>query len=82
MLSRSIYRVFCKPNKLTWSNSEELAEILYTKYGKTFDPLNVRFTELHRMITELPEFCDDPEKSTEKKLENIQMQWFEMFEDD
>ena len=45
------------------------------------DPLSVRFTDLHRYVTELPEFKGDPQKSTEAKLEAIQMAWHEEFQD-
>jgi hypothetical protein len=31
--------------------------------------------DLHRYVTELSEFKDDPKKSTEGKLEAIQMAW-------
>jgi FeS assembly protein IscX len=43
--------------------------------------LTVRFTDLHRYVTELPEFKDDPKKSNEGKLEAIQMAWHEEFQD-
>jgi FeS assembly protein IscX len=45
------------------------------------DPLTVRFTDLHRFVTELADFADDPEKSNEARLEAIQMAWHEEFED-
>ena len=35
------------------------------------------FTELHKMVGELPKFDDDPKKSNEKILEAIQMAWLE-----
>ena len=41
----------------------------------------MRFTDLHRLVTELPEFKDDPKKSTEGKLEAIQMAWHAEFLD-
>lgn len=41
------------------------------------DPLAVRFTDLHRMVTELEDFDDDPKASNEAKLEAIQMAWYE-----
>jgi FeS assembly protein IscX len=37
----------------------------------------VRFTDLHRYVTGLPGFADDPAKSNEAKLEAIQMAWHE-----
>jgi FeS assembly protein IscX len=45
------------------------------------NPLEVRFTELHKMVTELPGFVDDPQKSNEGKLEAIQMAWYEEWQD-
>ena len=45
------------------------------------DPLGVRFTDLHRWVTALPGFADDPKKSNEKILEAIQMAWLEERED-
>ena len=45
------------------------------------NPLEVRFTELHRYVTELPGFADDPKKSNEGKLEAIQMAWHEEWQD-
>ena len=41
--------------------------------------LTVRFTDLHRWVTELPGFSGDPKASTEGKLEAIQMAWLEEF---
>ena len=41
------------------------------------DPQFVRFTDLHRWVTELPGFDDDPERSNEKILEAIQAAWIE-----
>jgi FeS assembly protein IscX len=43
--------------------------------------LTVRFTDLHRYVTELPEFDDDPKRSNESKLEAIQMAWYEEYKD-
>lgn len=63
---------------LTWDHTEDIALELHEKYPET-DPLTVRFTELHKWITELPGFRDDPAKSTEGKLEAIQMAWLEEY---
>lgn len=41
------------------------------------DPQLVRFTDLHRWVTELEDFDDDPEGSNEKILEAIQMNWID-----
>lgn len=39
------------------------------------DNINLLFTDLHKWITELKGFQDDPNKSNEKILESIQMAW-------
>lgn len=64
--------------KLTWSDTEDIAIALSEKYPD-MDPLAVRFTDLHRWVTELPDFEDDPKKSNESILEAIQMAWFEEY---
>lgn len=63
---------------LTWDHTEDIALELQEKHPDT-DPLTVRFTDLHKWITELPNFKDDPAKSTEGKLEAIQMAWYEEY---
>jgi FeS assembly protein IscX len=65
---------------LYWDDAEDIGLLLADKYPN-INPLEVRFTDLHRMIAELPTFVDDPEKSTEGKLEAIQMAWNEEYED-
>jgi FeS assembly protein IscX len=42
----------------------------------------VRFTDLHKWITELEDFSDDPLGSTEGKLEAIQMAWYEEWQEE
>jgi len=64
--------------KLTWQDAEEIALELYEKFPN-IDPLAVRFTDLHRYVTELPAFSDDPKKSNEGILEGIQMAWVEEY---
>jgi FeS assembly protein IscX len=65
---------------LTWDHTEDIALELYDKYPDV-DPLQVRFTDLHKWITELEDFSDDPAKSSEGKLEAIQMAWYEEWKD-
>jgi FeS assembly protein IscX len=62
--------------KLSWTDSEDIGIALFEKFPDT-DPLKVRFTDLHKFVTELDDFDDDPAKSNEPKLEAIQMAWFE-----
>lgn len=68
------------PADLTWDTAEDIALALADKFPDQ-NPLEVRFTDLHRFVTELPNFTGDPKASTEGKLEAIQMAWHEEFED-
>jgi len=65
---------------ITWKDTEEIAITLLEKFPDT-DPLTVRFTDLHRWVTELDGFADDPTASNESILEAIQMAWHEEFQD-
>ena len=62
--------------KLTWRDTEDIAILLYEAHPDV-NPLHVRFTDLHRWVTELDGFGDDPRKSNEGLLEGIQMAWLE-----
>ena len=64
--------------ELTWDNTENIALALLEKFPDT-DPLTVRFTDLHKWVTELEDFSDDPKASNEGKLEAIQMAWHEEY---
>ena len=64
------------PKPLTWNDAEDLG-ILLSETHPEIDPLSLRFTDLHRYVTELPGFSDDPKASNEGKLEAIQMAWHE-----
>jgi len=66
--------------KLTWQSLDDIALALYEKFPDT-DPTHIRFTDLHKWITELEGFDDDPLKSNEAKLERIQMAWLEEYQD-
>lgn len=66
--------------KIGWHDAEEIALLLLEKHPN-LDPLTVRFTDLHKMVTELPGFEDDPKKSNEAILEAIQMAWHEEYQD-
>jgi len=65
---------------MTWDDAEGIALALTGKYPD-LDPLTVRFTDLRRWVTELPEFRDDPKASSEGKLEAIQMAWLDEWRD-
>jgi len=65
---------------ITWDHTEDIAIELYDKFPDV-DPLKVRFTDLHKWVTELKDFADDPAKSSEGRLEAIQMAWYEEWQD-
>ena len=65
---------------LTLKEPEEIAIQLVEKFPD-LDPLTVRFADLHKWVTELPDFSDDPKASTESALESIQMAWYEEYKD-
>jgi FeS assembly protein IscX len=65
---------------LKWNDIEDVAIELADAHAN-LDPLTVRFTDLHRYVTELPGFDDDPKASNEAKLEAIQMAWLEEHRD-
>jgi FeS assembly protein IscX len=61
---------------LTWEKAEDIGIELFEQYPD-LDPLKVRFTDLHKYVIALEDFNDDPMKSSEGKLEAIQMAWYE-----
>jgi FeS assembly protein IscX len=65
---------------LSWTDAEDIGIELQERHPE-LDPLAVRFTDLHRFVTELPDFADDPAKSNESRLEAIQMAWYEEYKD-
>jgi FeS assembly protein IscX len=62
--------------KLAWTDVREIGIELSAKHPDV-DPLSVRFTDLHRWVTELEGFEGDPKKSNEQILEAIQMAWID-----
>ena len=66
---------------LSWSDTEEIGLQLYEKYPN-LKPLTVRFTDLRQWVCELEEFEGDPQESNEKKLEAVQMAWYEEWKSD
>jgi len=68
------------PQALTWDNAEDIAIELADKFPDQ-NPIEARFTDLHRYVTELANFSDDPKASNESKLEAIQMAWYEEYQD-
>ena len=64
------------PATFDWDDTEEIGIQLAEKFPD-IDPLSVRFTDLHKWVTELEGFAGDPKLSSEGKLESIQMAWLE-----
>jgi len=61
---------------MKWTDTLDIAIALSEKFPEV-DPRYVRFTDLHQWVTELDGFSDDPNKSSEKILEAIQMTWID-----
>lgn len=61
---------------MKWTNIRDIAIELEEKYPDV-DNVNLRFTDLHKWVTSLEGFDDDPERSNEKILEAIQMAWID-----
>jgi FeS assembly protein IscX len=59
---------------LRWTEVQDIAIELEDAHPEA-DVVNLRFTDLHRWVMELPGFEDDPNRSNEKILEAIQMAW-------
>jgi FeS assembly protein IscX len=62
--------------KLIWKDAEEIAWALLDRYPDQ-NPLLLSFPKLQKMVTELPDFADNPQTSNEAILEAIQMAWHE-----
>ena len=61
---------------LRWTDVRDIAIELDERHPDV-DVMQIRFTDLHRWVCELPGFADDPKKSNEKILEAIQMAWLD-----
>lgn len=61
---------------MKWTDTLDIAIALSEQHTEV-DPQYLRFTDLHRWVTELAEFDDDPSRSNEKILEAIQMAWID-----
>lgn len=62
--------------KLRWTDVREIAIELEERHPEA-DNVNLRFTDLHRWVMELPDFEDDATRSNEKILEAIQAAWID-----
>lgn len=61
---------------MKWTDIHDIAIELEERYPDK-DNVNLRFTDLHKWVTGLPDFKDDPNKSNEKILEAIQQAWID-----
>ena len=61
---------------IKWTDTLDIAIMLEEKYPDV-DNVNLRFTDLHKWVTGLEGFQDDPKNSNEKILEAIQMAWID-----
>tara|TARA_Y100001970_G_scaffold45170_1_gene56604 strand:+ start:51 stop:245 length:195 start_codon:yes stop_codon:yes gene_type:complete len=61
---------------MLWTDVNEIAIELCEKHAD-IDPRYILFTDLHNLVLSLEGFNDDPNKSNEKILEAIQMNWIE-----
>ena len=62
--------------KLRWTDVRDIAIELEVAHPEA-DNVNLRFTDLHKWVLELPDFADEPARSNEKILEAIQAAWIE-----
>jgi FeS assembly protein IscX len=62
--------------KLRWTDVRDIA-IALEEAHPDIDNVNLRFTDLHKWVLALPGFDDDPNRSSEKILEAIQMAWID-----
>lgn len=61
---------------LTWTDTLDIA-IELDEHHPDVNPLQVNFVDLRNWILALDDFDDDPERSSEKILEAVQMAWIE-----
>ena len=61
---------------LKWTDTLDIAIELAERHDDV-DPQYVRFTDLHAWVCALEDFDDDPNRSSEKILEAIQMAWID-----
>ncbi len=61
---------------MKWTDIQQIA-IALSEQHTDVDPQYVRFTDLHRWVSEIEGFNDDPARSNEKILEAIQAAWLD-----
>ncbi len=65
---------------MRWTDTADIA-IALAEAHPDLKPLEVRFTDMHRMVCELEGFEDDPVASNERILEAILTAWLEEADD-
>ena len=66
---------------MKWLDTLDIAiELCETKTD--VDPQMVRFTDLHAWVMALEDFDDEPDKSSERILEAIQLAWIDEASED
>jgi FeS assembly protein IscX len=66
--------------ELDWDDAEELGYLLCERYPD-LDPSAVRYTELLKWVSELPEFSGRADQSSRSRLEAIQTAWLDEYKD-
>lgn len=61
---------------LLWTDIYDIAIALEEHHPGT-DVVNIRFTDLWKMVQKLPDFNDHPDRSNEKILQAIQAAWLD-----
>ena len=61
---------------MKWTDILDIAIALEETHPDV-DNVNLRYTDLHAWVCALDGFDDDPQKSNEKILEAIQMDWID-----
>lgn len=61
---------------MKWNDTNDIA-IALSEAHPDVNPLQVRFTDLHKWVVALDGFDDAPDRSNEKILEAIQSAWIE-----
>ncbi len=61
---------------MKWTDTRDIA-IALEETLPDVDNVNLRYTDLHKWVTQLADFDDDPQRSNEKILEAIQMAWID-----
>ena len=65
---------------LNWNNIDDIAVELFEQ-DTSYNPLQIKFTDLIEKVLALPGFNGERNKCNEKILEAIQMAWLEEFND-